>query len=119
MGSRPDGWWRDRPGAMRRLVAELQALAARTGADVTVVFDGRPQATLAEGTHDGVRVAYARRAGRDAGDDRIVEEIRADTAPTTLVVITSDRALAERARALGAAVEGAATLTRELESGRP
>ena len=42
IGSRPDGWWRDRPGAARRLVAELQALAARTGDHITVVFDGRP-----------------------------------------------------------------------------
>ncbi len=40
LGSRPDGWWRDRPGATRRLVAELQELAARTGDRVTVVFDG-------------------------------------------------------------------------------
>jgi 8-oxo-dGTP diphosphatase len=29
MGSRPDGWWRDRPGAAVRLHAELAALAAR------------------------------------------------------------------------------------------
>lgn len=119
MGSRPDGWWRDRPGAMRRLVAELQALAARTGDDLTIVFDGRPLPDLDEATYAGVRVAYARRAGRDAGDDRIVEEIRNDGDPTALVVVTSDRALAERARALGAQVEGAGSLTRELESGRP
>jgi len=114
VGSRPDGWWRDRPGAARRLVAELIALAARTGDRVTVVFDGRPVAGLGEGTHDGVHVAYARRAGRDAGDDRIVEEVARDDDPSSLTVVTSDRELAQRARALGAQVEGAGALTREL-----
>ena len=118
VGSRPDGWWRDRPGAARRLVGELQELALRTGDRITVVFDGRPLPDLAEGLHDGVRVAYARRAGRDAGDDRIVEEVGADDDPNALTVVTSDRALAERARALGAHVEGAGSLTRDLGSGR-
>ncbi|HEV7523378.1 MAG TPA: NYN domain-containing protein [Acidimicrobiia bacterium] len=119
VGSRPDGWWRDRPGATRRLVVTLQSLAARTGDDVTVVFDGRPLPELPEGAHDGVRVAYARRAGRDAGDDRIVEEVAHDDDPSSLTVVTSDRALAQRARELGAQVEGAGALIRELESERP
>jgi predicted RNA-binding protein with PIN domain len=119
VGSRPDGWWRDRPGATRRLVAQLQEFAARTGDDLTVVFDGRPLPDLAEGIHDGVHVAYARRSGRDAGDDRIVEEIERDDDPSSLTVVTSDRGLAERARALGAEVEGAGSLTRELGSERP
>jgi hypothetical protein len=42
IGSRPDGWWRDRDGAVRRLLARLQELAASTGDDVTLVLDGRP-----------------------------------------------------------------------------
>lgn len=119
VGSKPDGWWRDRAGATRRLVAALQSFAARSGNEVTVVFDGRPVAELDEGLHDGVRVAYARRAGRDAGDDRIVEEVSHDDDPASLTVVTSDRALAQRVRELGAEVEGAGALTRELESGRP
>ena len=28
IGSRPDGWWRDREGAMRRLVSEIQGWAS-------------------------------------------------------------------------------------------
>jgi predicted RNA-binding protein with PIN domain len=114
IGSRPDGWWRDRPGAARRLVAELDEFARRTGDDVMVVFDGRPGPGLAEGPHDLVHVVYARRAGRDAGDDRIVEEIASDDEPSSLTLVTSDRALARRARELGARVEGAGALTREL-----
>ena len=39
IGSRPDRWWRDRVGAARRLVASLDALAERTGDEVTVVLD--------------------------------------------------------------------------------
>jgi nicotinic acid mononucleotide adenylyltransferase/predicted RNA-binding protein with PIN domain len=119
IGSRPDGWWRDRAGAARRLVADLDELVRHTGDDVMVVFDGRPGAGLAEGRHDHVRVAYARRAGRDAGDDRIVEEIAGDDAPSSLTVVTSDRALAQRARELGAQVDGAGALTRELGWERP
>jgi predicted RNA-binding protein with PIN domain len=119
IGSRPDGWWRDRSGATRRLVAQLQELAARTGDDMTVVFDGRPLPDLTEGTHDGLRVAYARRAGRDAGDDRIVEEVADDDDPASLTVVTSDRGLTQRVRALGAEVESAGALIRALESGRP
>ena len=118
MGSRPDGWWRDRPGAARRLVDEIRAFAQQAGAEVTVVFDGRPIPELAEGDNDGVRVVYARRAGRDAGDDRLVEVIGNDDDPASLTVVTSDRALTERARALGARVEGAGSLTRELGSER-
>jgi predicted RNA-binding protein with PIN domain len=115
IGSRPDGWWRDRAGAARRLIASLQDLSRASGDRICVVLDGRPLADLPEGVHEGLLVAYATRAGRDAADDRIVEEVRRDRDPGSLVVVTSDRALAERVRALGAAVEGAGTLLARLD----
>ena len=115
IGSRPDGWWSDRPGAARRLVAGLHRLTLRTGDRISVVFDGRPLADLIEGVHGGVLVAYATRAGRDAADDRIVTEVARDRDPASLVVVTSDRGLAERVRALGATVVGAGTLLAELD----
>ena len=59
-------------------------------------------------------VAYATRAGRDAADDRIVDEVERDRDPASLTVITSDRTLAERVRALGATVEGAGVLLDRL-----
>jgi uncharacterized protein YaiI (UPF0178 family) len=62
-----------------------------------------------------VLVAYATRAGRDAADDRIVTEVERDRDPSSLVVVTSDRGLSERVRALGAAVEGAGTLLAQLD----
>ena len=119
-GSRPDGWWRDRPGAMRRLARQLQTLAADEPASrFAVVFDGRPLPDLPEGVHDGVLVAYATRGGANAADDRIVEEVERDRDPQSLTVVTSDRGLVERVTALGARVEGAGSLIRELESARP
>ena len=42
IGSRPDGWWRDREAASRRLVDRLERLVRADGAEVTVVFDGHP-----------------------------------------------------------------------------
>jgi uncharacterized protein YaiI (UPF0178 family) len=65
--------------------------------------------------HDGVLVAYATRSGRDAADDRIVSEVERDRDPGSLVVVTSDRGLSERVRALGADVEGAGTLLAQLD----
>ncbi len=114
IGSRPDGWWRDRAGAARRLTADLQALAATRGDAATVVFEGAATPDLAEGTHDGVEVLYARRRGPDAADDRIVEAVAADPDPASLTVVTSDRELARRVRELGAAVVGPNTLRQHL-----
>jgi predicted RNA-binding protein with PIN domain len=110
IGSRPDGWWRDRDGAVRRLVQQLQG----TGERFAVVFDGRPLPDLPEGLHDGVLVAYARRGGRDAADDRIVEEVERDADPATLTVVTSDADLRQRVEHLGAHTEGPTNLLARL-----
>ena len=115
IGSRPDGWWRDRDGAARRLLGRLQALAAASGDELTLVLDGRPLSDLPEGTHDGVDVRYARRPGRDAGDDRIVELLEQLPDPAAVCVVTSDRALRGRVVALGAEVVGAGTLLSRLD----
>lgn len=111
MGSRPDGWWRDRPAAMGRLVEEIAAFAQRTGDEVTVVFDGRPHAL---GDPGPVELAFASRAGRDAADDDIAARAQGDRDPVSLTVATSDAALATRVRAAGAAVEGAGAFVRRL-----
>ena len=104
MGSRPDGWWRDRRGAQRRLVERLETFAAARDEPVTVIFDGRP--------HDaggGLRVAvrFARRAGRDAADDDVAALVARHPEPSSLRVVTSDAALAERVGAAGGEVVGA------------
>ena len=111
IGSRPDGWWRDRRGAMRRLVEELDGFAAATGDEVAVVFDGR----AFELDGGGVEVAFAP-GGRDAADRAIPERVRTDADPGALTVVTSDRALEEAVRAEGAAVTGSGAFRRRLDA---
>ncbi len=114
VGARPDGWWRDRRAAAERLVVRLGALAAQ-GDQVTVVFDGRPAEPDGEGAHNGITVLWATRPGPDAADDRIVELVAADPRRVDRNVVTSDRALAARVRALGAPVVGAGALLGALD----
>jgi hypothetical protein len=115
IGSRPDGWWRDRDGAARRLLAALQRLAAATGADVTLVLDGRPLPDLPEGSHDGVSLLYPERPGVDAADDRIVGLVACDPDPSSIRVVSADRRLWARARELGAGLESPGALLRLLD----
>lgn len=115
IGSRPNGWWRDRDGALRVLVARLQHHAQAAGGDITLVADGRPLGDLPEGVHGGVTVLYASRGGRNGADDRISDFVRAHDDPTSLVVITSDRELSARVRVAGADVRGTRWLLQELD----
>lgn len=82
-----------------------------------VVADGHPTTSLPEGTRDGVHVRYAHSSARDAADDEIVRIVGGHAEPDTLVVATSDRALADRVRELGASVEGAKRFRRRIENG--
>ena len=116
IGSRPTGWWRDRPGAVRQLLEDSRRFAAATGDEVILVVDGRPAADLPEGVPGAARLVYARRAGADAADDRIVEMVASGEAPPQARVITSDRRLQERLRALGTTVESAGAWRRMFEA---
>lgn len=107
MGSRPDGWWRDRPGAARRLVAQIGAWAGEE--DVLVYFDGAPVEGMPSPAR--VEVRYATRRGRDAADDDIAAF--AAEHPDARVV-TSDADLARRVREAGADVVGARWLLDRL-----
>ena len=110
VGSRPDGWWRDRRGAMRRLVERLEDYAARSGDEVAVVFDGRPFELPGDGA---VEVGFAA-GGRNAADHAIAEWVEGDAEPGSLTVVTSDRELAERVSAAGASVETSGAFRRQL-----
>ena len=111
IGSRPDGWWRDREGATRRLIAALREFAAG-GEQVTVVLDAGPPEWA--GSEGSLEVAIAPRRGRDAADDEIARRLDADPDPGSVRVVTSDATLAARARERGAQVEGAGTFRRRL-----
>jgi predicted RNA-binding protein with PIN domain len=112
MGSRPDGWWRDRAGAARRLVEQIGEWAAGAERDVLVFFDGAPPDGMVEPPR--VQVRFARRGGRDAADDDIAAFVAADPEPERLRVVTSDAALARRVRAHGAEAIGARELLDQL-----
>ena len=110
VGSRPDGWWRDRRGAMRRLVSELEELAEATGDEVAVVFDGR--AFDLDGG-DRVAVGFAP-GGRNAADHAITDRVAADDDPAAITVVTSDRELQARVEARGAEVVRAGRFLRGM-----
>ena len=111
VGSRPDGWWRDRRGAMERLIAELEDFAAASGDEVAVVFDGRPFELDDGGL---VEVGFAP-GGRNAADHAIADWVRGDGDPASITVVTSDRELEESVRAAGAEVLGSGAFRRRLD----
>jgi predicted RNA-binding protein with PIN domain len=112
IGTRPDQWWKDRHGAMVRLVDQVERWVAATGADVTVVFERPPSPPISSPL---VEVAHAPRAAPNSADDEIVRRLRADPAPETLRVVTSDNALADQARFAGATVEPAEAFRNRLD----
>jgi predicted RNA-binding protein with PIN domain len=97
-------WWKDRDGAMLRLVDLLERWVATEGDDLTVVFERKPSPPIRSSV---IEVAHAPKPKRDAADDEIIRRLRSDPAPSAVRVVTSDRWLADRAWALGASVEGA------------
>jgi predicted RNA-binding protein with PIN domain len=108
IGAVADGWWRDRPAAVRRLLARLQCL----GEPATLVLDVA-QPDLPEGDHGGIAVRYATRRGRDGADD-LIRDIVAEA--TDARVVTSDRALRRDVEAVGAEVIGSGTFLAMLDS---
>jgi predicted RNA-binding protein with PIN domain len=114
IGSRPDGWWRDREGAMERLARRLAAFRRAQGEEVAVVFDGRRSGRVI-GAGGLVEVGFAS-GGRNAADRAIAELVEADPDPGKLHVVTSDRELAERVRSAGAEVVGAGDFLGRLEA---
>ena len=109
MGSRPDGWWKDRAGAARRLVEQIGDWA---NDDVLVFFDGAEPPRMPAPEH--VVVRYATRRGRDAADDDIAALVADHPHPDELVVVTSDAELVRRVRDAGADVRGARWLLDQL-----
>lgn len=121
MGSRADGWWRDRAGAAARLrdqVARLDAVADMGPFDLAypekiVVVEGKAR-DIGPGADggDAVRVVSA----PHEGDDTIVDTVAAIAGPDVLcVVVTADRGLRRRVGAKGAEVTGPRWLLNQLE----
>jgi hypothetical protein len=98
VGSRPDGWWKDRPGAARRLHESL--LVAELPYDVVVlVLEGAAKAGVPAGRDGSVTTVHA----RGSGDDEIVAQARAVSDRGDVgMVVTADRMLQSRVSAAGA-----------------
>jgi predicted RNA-binding protein with PIN domain len=101
IGSRPDGWWKDRGRAMVTLVDKLDQWASGQGDEVTVVFERPPSIAI---TSSVVAVAHAPKAAANSADDEIVRLVQADTRPHDIRVVTSDKALSDRVHSLGTSV---------------
>jgi len=120
VGSRPDGWWRDRTGATTRLLGRLAALAGREvpGPDgetvrcteVVAVVEGQGKAASAP---DGVTVVRADGSGDDA-----LAALAATRSGEDLLVVTADRGLRARLPA-GTAVTGPGWLLALLDDVDP
>jgi predicted RNA-binding protein with PIN domain/FtsZ-binding cell division protein ZapB len=83
-----------------RLIQGLVAIAARTGAEVTCVFDGADVTTPPPvSPAQGIRVRFSL-AGRTA-DELIGDLVEAEPEGRSVVVVSSDREIAERVRRPG------------------
>ena len=114
IGTRPDAWWKDRHGAMVRLVDLLERWVAASGEEVTVVFEQPPSPPISSTV---IEVAHAPRPRANSADDEIVRRLGADPEPAKVRVVTSDRWLADRVRAIGATVEPSEPFRTRLEGG--
>ncbi|ABM12820.1 MULTISPECIES: NYN domain-containing protein [Mycolicibacterium] len=112
IGSRPDGWWRDRHRAMVTLVESLERWALVDGAEVTVVFERPPSPPIESAV---VAVTSAPSPAPNSADDEIVRLVRGDPHPEQIRVATSDRALSERVRGAGATVVPAERLRQLID----
>lgn len=110
MGSRPDGWWRDRAGAATGWLAELDPLAGRSvtlpgGPEVTLreviaVLEGKARAAR-DPQPAAIRVVRAERDG-DTAIVQVAERVTAEGGQP--VVVTADRGLRQRLPAGSVAV---------------
>lgn len=110
VGSRPDGWWKDRAGAARRLHESL--LVADTSYDVVVlVLEGAAKGGVPAGRDGHVVTVHAAKDG----DATITAEARtAAERGDTVTVITADHLLGAGANAVGASVMSPSWLLDQL-----
>ena len=142
VGSRPDGWWRDRRGAARRLAGQIVAVLVARPEDLVETLDGRSPTSaetagsdphdaavqvhlVLEGaasdvedlpTHPLLDVVHAPADGDSAIVDLVGELVGG---PGRVLVVTADRALRARVHAAGAEVTGPGTFRAALPEPGP
>lgn len=112
IGTRPDGWWKNRQRAMVQLVDQVERWASAHDRDVTVVFE---QPTSPPIRSSVLEIRHAPRAAANSADDEIVRLVQSDDRPQEITVVTSDIRLAERVRNLGASTHPAASFRNLIE----
>ena len=120
IGSRPDGWWRDRPGAARRLLTKLAVLQhnLQDTTDIIVILEGAARAAVsgAEAPDTGtLSVVLA----PGSGDDTIAAVTAESTARPdnpVVTVVTADRGLRQRTNPTGATSTGPSWLLDQLDN---
>lgn len=118
VGSRPDGWWRDRAGAARRLLTNLTSLPALLDdpTEIAVVLEGAAKSAV-ETTPDPAFPTLRIVLADGSGDDAIVDVVKAalaDNNTRLITVITADRGLRARVEPLGAQTAGPSWLWSQL-----
>jgi predicted RNA-binding protein with PIN domain len=103
IGTRPDGWWKDRPRARVLLVEQLERWASVHTLVMSVVFE-HPTSIRSS----SIAIHHAPKAAANSADDEIVRLVSVDDRPGENTVVTSDVTLAERVRHAGATVYPAA-----------
>ncbi|WP_216896884.1 NYN domain-containing protein [Nocardia alni] len=116
VGSRPDGWWRDRAGAAQRLLADLVALQEHSSwtGRMVVVLEGAAKGAVPDRMVPGLEVVRA----EGSGDDAIVAVVAASVESDAITVVTADRGLRARVEELGASVVGPRWLLDRMASAR-
>lgn len=112
VGSRPDGWWRDRAGAARRLHEQLQT-AELPQDEVVLVLEGGARRGLPAGADGRVQTVHAPRSGDDAIVEAVQRQLGADDG-RSVTVVTADRMLRSRVEAAGATCRSPSWLLDQL-----
>jgi uncharacterized protein YaiI (UPF0178 family) len=112
IGTRPDGWWKNRRCALTGLVERLESWALAEDRRVTVVFEHPMSPPIRSAV---VEIAHAPAAAANSADDEIIRLILADPHPAEITVVTSDGGLAGRVRDAGASVHPAAGFRRLID----
>lgn len=107
------GWHKNPSAARRKLLDDLARFAQHARVRMMVVFDGAPEDHFPDGaSYRGVRVFYAERGSN--ADERIKQMVEASRERRTLLVVTSDKALADYVRRCGAQIIRAGDFRRRL-----
>ncbi len=110
VGSRPDGWWKDRGAATRRLHERL-LVADLAHDEVVLVLEGGARGGVRRGVDGHVRVTHA----PASGDDKIVAEVAGlRKSGHDVTAVTADRMLKARLEGLGAQVVSPSWLLEQL-----